>query len=220
MGIAENLILFKNNIPPLVSLIAVSKTKPNENILEAYKANQKDFGENYVQELVTKAQTLPKDIRWHFIGHLQRNKVNEIIPFVYLIHGVDSERLLREINKEAQKINKQVSVLLQVFIAKEETKFGLDEQELKSILEKKSEFPLVKICGLMGMASNTQDNIQIKKEFQFLSSLFEKNKKLNPEFEILSMGMSSDYKLAIECGSNMIRIGSAIFGARVPGNSI
>ena len=220
MGIADNLVLLKKSLPDTVSLIAVSKTKPFEAILEAYKANQFDFGENYVQELVSKAHLLPKDIRWHFIGHLQRNKVKEIIPFIYLIHGVDSERLLNEINKEAQKINKRISVLLQVFIAKEETKFGLDEIELENILNKKTEFPFVKICGLMGMASNSTEVGQIKKEFNTLSSLFKKYQKQNPDFSALSMGMSSDYKLAIECGSNMIRIGSAIFGTRPPIKSI
>jgi pyridoxal phosphate enzyme (YggS family) len=197
------------------SLVAVSKTKPVSDILELYQRGQRDFGENYVQELQLKQQELPKDIRWHFIGHLQSNKVRQIIGIVHLIHGVDSIRLLQEISKQAMKMNLTVQVLLQIHIASEETKFGMDANEMAEAinLSKTNQFPNVQIRGLMGMASLTEDEEKIKQEFQHLQQLFISNQSI-PDFDILSMGMSSDYKIALTCGSNMIRIGSALFGAR------
>jgi pyridoxal phosphate enzyme (YggS family) len=201
-----------------VTLVAVSKTKHIEDILELYHLGQIDFGENYVQELVEKYQQLPKDIRWHFIGHLQSNKVKLIAPFVSLIHSVDSEKLLKEIDKQAKKNNRVIDCLLQVYIAKEETKFGLDAIELHSIItrifdtDSGKEKSLHNVCikGFMGMASFTNDQKIVKKEFEFLKSLFDKYST----FDILSMGMSADYKMAIEEGSNMVRIGSLLFGKR------
>jgi pyridoxal phosphate enzyme (YggS family) len=210
-----------------VTFIAVSKTKPVSDILELYELGQRDFGENYVQELVEKAEQLPKDIRWHFIGHLQSNKVKYIAPFVHLIHGVDSEKLLKEINKQAAKLNKTIDVLLQIHIAKEETKFGLDEDELNLIIRQFDDLKIENaiVCGLMGMASFSEDMDLVRSEFQFLKKLFNKSKPLftiqhlpagnqGSTFNILSMGMSGDYKLAIEEGSTMVRIGSLLFGAR------
>jgi len=206
-----------------VTLVAVSKTKPVEDILEAYQAGQRDFGENYVQELVDKYEALPKDIRWHFIGHLQSNKVKYIAPFVHLIHGVDSEKLLNEINKQGAKINRRISYLLQIHIAAEETKFGLNGEELEGIISKiKSDpktFDHVSLKGLMGMASFTEDNDLIKSEFNSLAALFERSKQqlatVNYPLSILSMGMSADYRFAIDAGSNMVRIGSMLFGSRI-----
>lgn len=202
-----------------VSLVAVSKTKPNEEILELYNLGHRDFGENYVQELVTKAAQLPDDIRWHYIGHLQSNKVKLIVPFVQLIHGVDSLKLLKEINKEAEKVGKNINCLLQVHIAQEETKFGMNEEELNDLLSRVSveRLPNIRIRGLMGMASFSTDFNQIRKEFQYLKVLFDVQKSFSVQsdgFDTLSMGMSSDYKIAIEGGSNMVRIGSLIFGER------
>ncbi|HEX4877605.1 MAG TPA: YggS family pyridoxal phosphate-dependent enzyme [Chitinophagaceae bacterium] len=197
-----------------VTLVAVSKTKPVEDILELYQLGHRDFGENYVQELTEKAAQLPGDIRWHFIGHLQTNKVKFIIPFVQLIQGVDSLKLLKEINKQAAKENRVVDCLLQVHIAQEETKFGLDEKELDEVLGSLRDYPHVKVAGLMGMASFTEDLNKVKEEFRYLAALFEKAKKINPGITILSMGMSGDYECAIEQGSNMVRIGSLLFGAR------
>lgn len=208
--------LRKNN----VTLVAVSKTKPVKDILELYDLGQRDFGENYVQEMVKKYEQLPKDIRWHFIGHLQSNKVKYIAPFVSLIHSVDSEKLLKEINKEANKNSRIVDCLLQVYIAKEDTKFGLDDEELHELVSRISNIVSLKnisVKGLMGMASFTDNNHVIKKEFQHLKSLFEKYETINHKpstFTILSMGMSADYKTAIEEGSNMVRIGSLLFGER------
>ena len=203
-----------------VRLVAVSKTKPAGDIQELYDLGQRDFGENYVQELVDKVPVLPADIRWHFIGHLQRNKVKYIIPFVYLIHGVDSLRLLLEIEKQAAKIGRQISVLLQIYIAGEETKFGLDEAELKELIHHIQEHPLhfVTIKGMMGMASFVEDEAILAKEFSYLNNLYNQTKSLpipKASFEILSMGMSADYTLAIQHGSNMVRIGSLLFGARI-----
>ena len=202
-------------------LIAVSKTKPISDILELYNLGQKDFGENYVQELAEKQSQLPADIHWHFIGHLQSNKVKFIAPFVYLIHGVDSFKLLKEINKQAQKTNRVIDCLLQVHIAQEETKFGFDETELTDLFtNSKSDLENLKniqISGFMGMASFTDDTEKVRKEFRYLKSLSDKFKKLqidNSKLTILSMGMSGDYKIAIEEGSNMVRIGSLLFGAR------
>ncbi len=199
-----------------VTLIAVSKTKPDEDILELYQMGHRDFGENYVQELVEKYNRLPKDIRWHFIGHLQSNKVKLIAPFVQLIHGVDSLKLLKEINKQAQKNNRVIDCLLQIHIAEEETKFGLDESELKEILSgmKNSELENVRICGLMGMASFSDDLDKVREEFRTLASLFSELQASYPQFTTLSMGMSGDYELAVEEGSTMVRIGSLLFGER------
>jgi PLP dependent protein len=202
-------------------LIAVSKTKPVEAITELYEAGHRDFGENYVQELVQKQQQLPGDIHWHFIGHLQSNKVKYIAPFVHLVHGVDSFKLLKEINKEAKKNNRSIDVLLQVHIAREETKFGLDEKELHELLDTNAdqlqELKNVTIRGLMGMASFTDDKDKIRQEFRHLKLLFDQYAAMaipNSEFGILSMGMSTDYRVALEEGATMVRIGSLIFGER------
>lgn len=202
-----------------VTLVAVSKIQPLQKILQLYELGQRDFGENYVQELVEKQSKLPKDIKWHFIGHLQSNKVKYIAPFVHLIHGVDSLKLLKEINKQGKSNNRSINVLLQIHIATEATKFGLDNSELDTIINQISESPLthVKIMGLMGMATYTDDVELINKEFKSLKQLFDLYKNSNVEnlhFEILSMGMSADYKMAIEGGSNMIRIGTLLFGTR------
>jgi pyridoxal phosphate enzyme (YggS family) len=199
-----------------ITLVAVSKTKPVEDILALYNLGQRDFGENYVQELIEKEEQLPKDIRWHFIGHLQSNKIKQIISFVHLIHGVDSLKLLKEINKQSEKINKTTNCLLQIHIAQEETKFGLDENELNEIIRQfdNSTIKNVNIVGLMGMASFTNDKNQITKEFQYLKSLQLKLKTENFKLQTLSIGMTADYKIAIEEGSTMIRIGSLIFGER------
>ncbi|HKC35367.1 MAG TPA: YggS family pyridoxal phosphate-dependent enzyme [Chitinophagaceae bacterium] len=195
-----------------ISLVAVSKTKLVEDILELYNLGHRDFGENYVQELVEKAEQLPKDIRWHFIGHLQTNKVKLIVPFIYLIHGVDSLKLLKEIDKQAEKNTRVIDCLLQVHIAQEETKFGFDETELLNLELK--QFSNVRIKGLMGIASLTDEVNKIRVEFKFLKNLFKKLRTQHPELAILSMGMSADYKIAIEEGSNMVRIGSLLFGER------
>ena len=204
--------------PNNVTLVAVSKTKPAEEILELYNFGQKDFGENYVQELTEKYEQLPKDIRWHFIGHLQSNKIKYIAPFVSLIQGVDSEKLLDEINKQGEKINRIIDCLLQIHIAKEETKFGLDENELKELISTNpAVYKNIRIKGLMGMASFTDDEQKIRDEFKLLKSLFDKYSTFsifNFQFSILSMGMSADYKIAIEERSNMVRIGSLLFGKR------
>ncbi len=192
------------------TLIAVSKTKPNEDILALYHAGQRDFGENYVQELVDKEAALPKDIRWHFIGHLQSNKVKAIAPFVHLIHGVDSFNLLKEIDKQAAKINRVIDCLLQIHIAKEETKFGLDADELVHVMNDSLALKNVHVVGLMGMASFSDDKNLVRKEFTMLQALY----KQYPQFKTLSMGMSGDYVIAIDEGSNMVRIGSLLFGER------
>jgi pyridoxal phosphate enzyme (YggS family) len=202
-----------------VVLVAVSKTKPNTDILDLYSLGHRDFGENYVQELVEKQAQLPADIRWHFIGHLQTNKVKYIAPFVHLIHGVESLKLLKEINKQALKNNRVIDVLLQMHIAKEETKFGLDEAEFNILLTDPELLSLhnIRICGLMGMASFSDDTELVRGEFKLLKVIFESSKQLqtsNFKPETLSMGMSSDYKIALDEGSNMVRIGSILFGAR------
>ena len=216
MSIQQNLIQIKSKLPAHVTLVAVSKTKPVADLLEAYTAGQRIFGENYVQELVEKQQALPNDFEWHFIGHLQSRKVKLIAPFVSLIHGVDSTKLLQEINKEAAKNNRVIDCLLQIHIAVEESKFGLDEVELTKILTSDDFKNLknIRIIGLMGMASFTDNQNQIEKEFNYLKTLFDKLKITNSELQTLSMGMSNDYQLAISCGSTMIRIGSSIFGTR------
>jgi pyridoxal phosphate enzyme (YggS family) len=212
MSILDNLNYIKSQIPDKVTLIAVSKTKPNDMIMQAYQAEQRHFGENYVQELVDKYQQLPKDICWHFIGHLQSNKVKYIASFTHLIHGVDSLGLLKEINKQAQKHNRIINCLLQIHIAQEDTKFGFSFSEAKELL-KSEEFKslnYISIKGFMAMASNTDDVAQIRKEFK---SLYDFSVEF-PTYSVLSFGMSGDYKIAIEEGSNMIRVGSSIFGER------
>jgi len=220
MNIAENIQQLKKDIPQNVSLVAVSKTKPIEDIMEAYHAGHSIFGENKVQELTQKYEALPKDIKWHFIGHLQTNKVKYIVPFVSLIHSVDSFKLLKTIEKEAQKINRKVNCLLQMHIAKESTKFGLDFTELSDILESEEVKNLkhVNICGLMGMATLTDDDEMIRSEFEYLKRTFDDVKNIyfpgSDTFKELSMGMSGDYQIAAEEGSTMIRIGSIIFGDR------
>lgn len=194
-----------------VQLIAVSKTKPAADIQQLYDLGQRDFGENYVQELVDKAAILPDDVRWHFIGHLQTNKVKYIAPFVHLIHGVDSLKLLSEIQKQAVKTNRVLSCLLQVHISGEATKFGMDDTELAEAVNSLHLFPMVRVRGLMGMASFTDNGEQIRQEFARLNKLYREY----PQFDTLSMGMSSDYQIAVEEGSTMVRIGSLLFGARV-----
>jgi hypothetical protein len=202
------------------TLVAVSKTKPVEAIQELYDLGHRDFGENYVQELVDKQAQLPKDIRWHFIGHLQSNKIKYIAPFVHLIHGIDSFKLLKEVNKQAIKNNRIIDVLLQMHIAQEETKFGLDENELAAIINANGELQAltsIRINGLMGMASFTVNMDIVKQELQTLRHIFEKYRNTNlpaGRFQILSMGMSNDYQLALAEGSSMIRIGSLLFGSR------
>ncbi len=221
MSISENIKQLKSELPSNVTLVAVSKTKPNVMIEEAFKTGQRDFGENYVQELTDKHEQLPKDIRWHFIGHLQSNKVKYIAPYVFLIHGVDSFNLLKEINKQALKNNRVINCLLQIYIAKEESKFGLDFSEAEQLLSSQEFANLKNICivGLMGMATNTEDESVLNKEFASLQNLFKHlqsqiGNKPNLQLKEISMGMSSDYKLAIKHGSTMVRIGSNIFGAR------
>ena len=216
--IATRIKQIKEKVPNDVTLIAVSKTKPNELIQEGMANGHLDFGENKVQELVSKYENLPKNIRWHMIGHLQRNKVKYIAPFVHMIHGVDSAKLLKEIDKHGKKNNRKINCLLQFHIASESSKFGFNLDEVESL--QKEEFfnslQHVNICGVMGMATFTDDDEMIRKEFNNLKSYFEKLKThFNPnDFKIISMGMSGDYPIAIECGSNMIRVGSAIFGER------
>lgn len=220
MSIAENLNKIKSSLPPQVTLIAVTKTQPIEKLMEIYNAGHKIFGENKVQELVDKQHQLPKDIEWHLIGHLQTNKVKHIAPFVSLIHSVDSLKLLQEIDKQAIKNQRTIDCLLQIYIANEDTKFGLSIEEAEDLIrsEEFKKLANIKIIGLMGMATNTENTSQIAREFQSLKSFFDKTAK-NPasnfKMEVLSMGMSSDYPIAIKNGSNMIRVGSSIFGARM-----
>jgi hypothetical protein len=211
-SIAANLTTLKKHLPNGTTLVAVSKFKSIEEISEAYDAGHVDFGENYVQELCSKQKMLRENIKWHFIGKLQSNKVKNIVPFIHLIHSVDNLKLLKEINKEAQKINRVVSVLLQIFIAKEETKSGLSEEEFLEIIQNKADFPFIHIKGLMGMATFTNDSDVIRSEFTILRKLFEKH--FDPKNDFLSMGMSSDYEIALKMGSNLLRIGTAIFGKR------
>ena len=216
MLIAQNLTEIKSQIPAHVTLVAVSKTKPVADLMEAYDAGQRIFGENKIQEMTDKWEVMPKDIEWHMIGHVQTNKVKYMAPYVSLIHGVDSLKLLQEINKQAAKNNRVIDCLLQIYIAEEESKFGLDEQELEEILSS-TEFKQLKnirIVGLMGMATFTENKNQIEKEFKHLKTIFDKLKTQNSELKTLSMGMSGDYQLAISCGSTMVRIGSSIFGSR------
>jgi pyridoxal phosphate enzyme (YggS family) len=219
MSIATNLQIIKSSLPEHVTLVAVSKTKPVSDLMEAYDAGQRIFGENKIQEMVDKWEQLPKDIEWHMIGHVQTNKVKYMAPFVNLIHGVDSLKLLEEINKQALKNNRIIDCLLQMHIAEEETKFGLDEEELDTLLSSDSFLKMknIRIVGLMGMATFTDNQNQIKKEFTHLKSIFDSKQNLKSEIcklKSLSMGMSGDYQLAISCGSTMVRIGSSIFGGR------
>lgn len=216
MSITENLNHIKSSLPKKVKLVAISKTKPNEDILEVYNTGHRIFGENKVQELTAKYEALPKDIEWHMIGHLQSNKVKYIAPFVHLIHGVDSYKLLKEINKRAAQNNRTINCLLQIHIAQEQTKFGFSENELIELLksEEIKNLENVKIIGLMGMATFTENKDQIHSEFKSLKQLFDKVKTQHLTINTLSMGMSGDYKIAIEEGSNMVRVGSSIFGKR------
>lgn len=216
MNITANLQQIKSTIPAKVTLVAVSKTYPNTSILQAYEVGQRVFGENKVQELVEKYESLPKDIEWHMIGHLQSNKVKYIAPFVKLIHGIDSLKLLQEINKRAEQNHRIIDCLLQVHIAQEETKFGFDENEVIELL-KSDEIKTLKninVIGLMGMATNTENETLVRNEFKNLKQLFDKLAAFNLQLSTLSMGMSNDYKIAIEEGSTMIRVGSSIFGSR------
>ncbi|MBA4277292.1 YggS family pyridoxal phosphate-dependent enzyme [Flavobacterium sp.] len=220
MSIAQNLLKIKSTLPENVTLVAVSKTKPITDLMEAYDAGQRIFGENKIQEMVEKWEAMPKDIEWHMIGHVQTNKVKFMAPFVSLIHGVDSLKLLEEINKQAKKNNRIIDCLLQIYIAEEESKFGLDEEELDEILASETfqEMKNIRIVGLMGMATFTENQNQIKKEFTHLKSIFDNHKNLkseNCQLNTVSMGMSGDYPLAIACGSTMVRIGSSIFGGRI-----
>ncbi|WP_136465616.1 YggS family pyridoxal phosphate-dependent enzyme [Flagellimonas onchidii] len=216
MSIKDNLTALKEELPKEVTLVAVSKTKPNASILEAYDAGHRVFGENKIQEMTQKWETLPKDIEWHMIGHVQRNKVKYMAEYVSLIHGVDSFKLLKEIDKQAKKHNRVIPCLLQVHIAEEESKFGLDKSELEGIVnsEEFKNFENIKVIGVMGMATYTQDQSQIRKEFAYLKSIFEFLSDKLLDISVLSMGMSGDYTIAIEEGSTMVRIGSSIFGAR------
>jgi len=221
MSISKNLQQIKSQLPAQVTLVAVSKTKPVADLMEAYNAGQRIFGENKIQEMTDKWEVMPKDIEWHMIGHVQTNKVKYMAPFVSLIHGVDSLKLLQEINKQAAKNNRVIDCLLQVYIAEEESKFGLDEQELEELLKlvqhDKENYKNIRIVGLMGMATFTENKNQIEKEFKHLKTIFDKHNQLetsNLKLETLSMGMSGDYQLAISCGSTMVRIGSSIFGTR------
>ncbi|KAF2507197.1 YggS family pyridoxal phosphate-dependent enzyme [Flavobacterium zhairuonense] len=219
MSIASNLNTIKSTLPEHVTLVAVSKTKPVSDLMQAYEAGQRIFGENKIQEMTEKWEQMPKDIQWHMIGHVQSNKVKFMAPYVTLIHGVDSLKLLQEINKQALKNNRIIDCLLQVYIAEEESKFGLDENELNELLTSVEfkELKNIRILGLMGMATFTEDQNQIKKEFTYLKSIFDSIRDLKTEncnLNTISMGMSGDYQLAIESGSTMVRIGSSIFGGR------
>lgn len=220
MSIANNLTNIKSSLPQHVTLVAVSKTKPVSDLMEAYNAGQRIFGENKIQEMTDKWEQMPKDIEWHMIGHVQTNKVKYMAPFVSLIHGVDSLKLLAEINKQAKKNGRVIDCLLQMHIAEEETKFGMDSNELDELLQSDDfkQMQNIKVIGLMGMATFTDDATQIKKEFTNLKSIFDRLGKqpetLNLKPAVLSMGMSGDYNIAIECGSTMVRIGSSIFGSR------
>lgn len=221
INIKENLRQIRNGIPENVTLIAVSKFHPEEDVMQAYEAGQRHFGENHAQEVTRKYNNLPKDIVWHFIGHLQTNKVKYIAPYIYMIHSVDSMKLLSEINKEARKNDRVIKCLLQMHIANEETKFGFTPDECISMLESinMADFPNVCICGVMGMATNTDDEEEVAHEFRNLHNVFlslkEKFFKDSPDFKEISMGMSGDYHIAIQEGSTMVRIGSNIFGERI-----
>jgi len=216
MSISKNIKKYQGSLPKNITLVAVSKTKPVSSLLQAYDAGQRVFGENKIQEMASKWEEMPKDIQWHMIGHVQTNKVKYMAPFVDLIHTVDSLKLLREINKQAAKHDRVINCLLQIKIAEEEHKFGLDHQDALQLLAKdiQATLPHVSIVGLMGMASFTENKIQIETEFKKLSTLHKNFIKQHPQLTVLSMGMSSDYTLALDHGSTMVRIGSSIFGAR------
>lgn len=216
MAIKENIQEILSSIPKSVTLVAVSKTKPEEDLQEAYDAGQRVFGENKIQEMTQKWENLPKDIQWHMIGHVQTNKVKYMAEYVSLVHGVDSLKLIKEINKQAKKHDRVVDCLLQMHIAEEDTKFGLDVAELKDLLSSETFGKLqnIKVVGLMGMATFTEDKNQIRREFKNLKTHFDQLKETIPKIDTLSMGMSGDYQIAIEEGSTMIRIGSSIFGQR------
>ena len=219
MSIADKLLHIKSELPENVTLVAVSKTKPVSDLMQAYNAGQRIFGENKIQEMTEKHQQMPKDIEWHMIGHVQSNKVKYMIPYVKLIHGVDSLKLLKEINRQASRWRKKVNCLLQIHIAEEETKFGFDESELNEVLKQIETEKLenIMIVGLMGMATFTDNQEQIRREFQHLKTIFDKVRKLttdNCQMTTLSIGMSGDYQIAVQEGSTMVRIGSSIFGER------
>ncbi len=216
MSITSNLLKIKDGLPENVDLVAVSKTKSTEEIMEAYKAGQRIFGENKIQEMSEKWAVLPKDIKWHMIGHVQRNKVKYMADFVDLVHGVDSLKLIQELDKQAKGSDRKIRCLLQISIAEEETKFGLSEEELWTIIhsDPRTQFANIQIVGLMGMATYTDNEQQLRTEFSYLRTLYGKLQSAMDGISILSMGMSSDYRLAIENGSNMVRIGSSIFGDR------
>ena len=216
MSITENLNHIKSTLPKHVTLVAVSKTKPVADIMEAYHAGQRIFGENKIQDMVEKHEEMPKDIQWHMIGHVQRNKVKYMAPFVNLIHGVENFKTLKEINKQAKKHDRIIDCLLQIKIASEDSKFGMTESEASEIIQSDefSELKNIHIVGVMGMATFTDNDEQIKKEFSQLKSTSDNLKTLNSNIQIISMGMSGDYKQAIDCGSNMVRVGSSIFGSR------
>ncbi len=219
--IKESLLRFRESVQPQATLVAVSKTKPISDLEEAYEAGQRHFGENKIQEMTEKWETLPKDICWHMIGHTQRNKVKYMAPYVHLIHSVDSPRLLKEINKQAKNNDRVIDCLLQIHIAQEDSKFGFDQEELMTLLNDQvfKDYKNVQIKGLMGMATFTDNEVQVREEFKSLAATFEKIKAANlldsrHDFTELSMGMTGDYKIALEEGSTMVRIGSAIFGSR------
>jgi len=216
MSISKNIEQYKNELPENVKLVAISKTKPNEDLMEAYNAGQRIFGENKIQEMTDKWEELPRDIEWHMVGHTQRNKVKYMAPYVKLIHAVDSLKLLKEINKRARQNERTIDCLLQIKIAKEDSKFGIDAEEAQEILKSEAYAKMehVNVVGLMGMATFTDDEDQVRSEFNYLKSVFDKFKEQYPEHKELSMGMSGDYQIAVECGSTMVRIGSSIFGAR------
>jgi hypothetical protein len=219
MSIKENLLNIKSKLPKNITLVAVSKTKPVSDLMEAYNAGQRVFGENKIQEMVDKYEIMPKDIEWHMIGHVQRNKVKYMASFVSLIHGVDNLKLLKEIDKQAKKHDRIIDCLLQIKIASEDSKFGMSSSDALEIIhsESFSELKNIKVTGVMGMATFTNNESQIEREFKFLRHTFDDLKvtqSKNCKLEIISMGMSSDYLLATDCGSNMVRVGSSIFGSR------
>ena len=216
MSIKENLLSIKDSLPEDVTLVAVSKTKPVTDLMEAYNAGQRIFGENKIQEMAEKHEEMPKDIQWQMIGHVQRNKVKYMAEFVNLIHGVESYKLLKEIDKQAKKHDRTINCLLQIKIAEEDSKFGMSAEDASTLLQSDEflELEHINIVGLMGMATFTDNTKQVENEFKFLKTTFDKLKTLNSELKTISMGMSGDYELAIDCGSTMIRVGSSIFGAR------
>lgn len=213
MSVGENIKKYQELLGENVQLVAVSKTKPIEALIEAYEAGQRVFGENKVQEMVSKWEALPKDIQWHMIGHVQTNKIKYMAPFVSVVHGVDRLKVLKELDKQAHKVDRVIDCLLQIHISEEQTKFGFDPEEMKVLLPELNTYSNVRVRGLMGMATNTSDKDQIKQEFMHLRELFEQFAQ-KQQWDMLSMGMSGDYQIAIQAGSTHVRIGSAIFGAR------